>query len=237
MSTGAPVGRSVTLLAWALAAVVAGFVVWSAVELIGGERGGASASVLSESEVASLATQAMPSGAADAASTHPGGTAWPDVPTTGSAAGAPVAASPSQPPPAPVATSAPLGASAGPAPDPAALAANAQAAAQAGAKATPGVAPGKAATASASGSSTTHGQPVVARTWPITGGQVGVSCTGARIELLFATPQDGWTVKVSQSGPESVEVAFRRGGSQSDLHAVCVNGTPTRESDSSWGDD
>ena len=65
------------------------------------------------------------------------------------------------------------------------------------------------------------------RTWTVTGGRVGATCTGQRIALLFATPNEGWTVEVTDPGPERVEVEFRRGESETGVRAVCTDGVPT----------
>ena len=69
----------------------------------------------------------------------------------------------------------------------------------------------------------------VDRTARVSGGQLGVGCTGDRIALRYAQPDDGWSVEVSSSGPEQVEVTFRRtGGAQDESHssARCQGGTP-----------
>lgn len=79
----------------------------------------------------------------------------------------------------------------------------------------------------------------VARVWDVTGGQVGASCTGATITLLYATPADGWSVEVEHAGPAELEVEFVRGGEDSRLRAECVAGTPeiTRSGDDDSGGD
>ncbi|RPF26342.1 hypothetical protein [Georgenia muralis] len=71
---------------------------------------------------------------------------------------------------------------------------------------------------------TTTGE--VARTWDVTGGQVGVVCRGAALELLYATPVEGWTVELGDDD-DDLEVEFRTGGSETKLQAVCVDGVPT----------
>lgn len=75
------------------------------------------------------------------------------------------------------------------------------------------------------------GPTEVARTWDVDGGQVGASCSGAAISLLYATPVDGWTVAVEDATADGFEVAFRQGGSRTVLHASCVQGVPTQEVD------
>ncbi len=68
--------------------------------------------------------------------------------------------------------------------------------------------------------------PEVARTWAVTGGTVAASCTGDVIALLYATPQDGWTVEVHSSGPRSLEVELHRAEAESRVRASCVAGEP-----------
>jgi len=66
----------------------------------------------------------------------------------------------------------------------------------------------------------------VARTWTVPGGVVAVSCRGAAITLLYATPSDGWTVEVGSAGPERVEVELHRDHAETHLTGTCVGGTP-----------
>ncbi|WP_454778523.1 hypothetical protein [Georgenia muralis] len=67
----------------------------------------------------------------------------------------------------------------------------------------------------------------VARTWDVAGGQVGVVCRGAALDLLYATPVEGWTVELGDADDDDLEVEFRSGESETKLHAVCVDGVPT----------
>lgn len=145
--------RTVVVLAWALAAALAGTVVWWAVAEIGSVPGAPRGGVLTQSQVAALAAQ----------STAPG-------------------AAPSSPSPAAPATAA-----------------------------------------------------EVDRTWDVPGGQVGVSCRGAQIGLLYATPQDGWTVEVEGSGPDRVVVTFDRQDAETTVRAVCRDGVPEQQVDAREG--
>ena len=77
--------------------------------------------------------------------------------------------------------------------------------------------------------------PDVVRTWDVTGGQVSVSCRAATITLLYATPNDGWTVRTKHAGPEQVEVELTRGEDETRVRAVCVDGTPQSDVDDSGG--
>ena len=67
---------------------------------------------------------------------------------------------------------------------------------------------------------------VVARTWTVPGGIVAVSCNGAAITLLYATPSDGWTVELGSTGPQHVEVQLQRDGAETKLTGTCVSGVP-----------
>ena len=69
------------------------------------------------------------------------------------------------------------------------------------------------------------------RAWTVTGGQVGVSCEGATITLLYATPSDGWSVDVKRSGPQEVEAEFELGDDDTTVRAVCVGGVPEQTTD------
>ena len=73
----------------------------------------------------------------------------------------------------------------------------------------------------------------IARTWALTGGTVGASCTGAAIALLYATPQDGWTVEVHSAGPDGLEVELHQGEQEVVLRAQCVDGEPLPQVDES----
>jgi hypothetical protein len=71
----------------------------------------------------------------------------------------------------------------------------------------------------------------VARTWDVEGGQVGASCQGPVLRLLYATPVDGWSVEVKHAGSDELEVAFRQDPAETTVHAACVDGVPTQEAD------
>jgi len=107
-SEGPPrVAPPLVVLAWALAAVLAGAVVWWAVALIGGESGAARANVLSEARVVALVREAAPAG----------------VPTTAAATAVPTSTSSGTPTSPPSSTTTPTPTptptrSSGPAPSP-----------------------------------------------------------------------------------------------------------------------
>lgn len=181
MSSAGPrrVARPLVVLTWALAAALAGTVVWWAVAVIGGAHGAARDGVLTQSQVAALAALSTPSsvGSTPSGPTSPA-PAQSSTPTDAATAAPPTAAPPTVPPKTvPPATQEPTAAE-------------------------------------------------VARTWDVPGGQVGASCRGAQIGLLYATPQDGWTVEVKHAGPAEVEVEFRRAEAETKVRAVCVSGVP-----------
>jgi hypothetical protein len=59
------------------------------------------------------------------------------------------------------------------------------------------------------------------------GGTVVVSCTAATIHLDSITPRDGWGYERDVSGGH-VEVQFKSGEREIELHIGCVRGVPTR---------
>ncbi|HEX5332934.1 MAG TPA: hypothetical protein VFW79_09850 [Cellulomonas sp.] len=71
----------------------------------------------------------------------------------------------------------------------------------------------------------------VARTWDVKGGQVGASCRGTVLTLLYATPADGWTMEVKRAASDELEVAFHQGEAETTVHATCVAGVPETQAD------
>jgi hypothetical protein len=67
------------------------------------------------------------------------------------------------------------------------------------------------------------------RSFSKTGGVVTMSCDGHVATLVSATPAPGYTVRVSNSGPEEIEVAFTSGSQDSEFHGQCVNGQPAEQ--------
>jgi hypothetical protein len=47
--------------------------------------------------------------------------------------------------------------------------------------------------------------------------------------MLYATPQDGWTMRVVGVGPVEVSVTFSRRDADSPFQARCRDGVPTAE--------
>lgn len=77
------------------------------------------------------------------------------------------------------------------------------------------------------------------RTWSGSGGSVIAECTGSRIGLVAAQPDGGFAVDVGSRGPEQVEVSFHGRGEEereSEIHALCVGGTPRFSADSNRED-
>lgn len=68
--------------------------------------------------------------------------------------------------------------------------------------------------------------PEVARTWTVVGGTVAASCRGTVIGLLYATPQDGWTVDVRSAGPDRIKVELTMAEQETTVAAACVGGVP-----------
>ncbi|MCG2801440.1 MAG: hypothetical protein L6311_04990 [Cellulomonas sp.] len=75
----------------------------------------------------------------------------------------------------------------------------------------------------------------VAQTWSVAGGTVAAACTGSAISLLYATPQDGWTIEVGSTGPEHLEIELTQGEQETHVRAVCVNGAPVQTAERSQG--
>ena len=73
--------------------------------------------------------------------------------------------------------------------------------------------------------------PEVARTWTVTGGTVAASCRGTVIGLLYATPQDGWTVRVRSAGPDQIKVELTMAEQETTVTAACVGGVPQQSVD------
>ena len=63
-----------------------------------------------------------------------------------------------------------------------------------------------------------------------TGGQVSARCTGDRIQLRIAQPDDGFRVQVESAGPVEIHVIFLHGdedvGGETQVTAVCAAGAP-----------
>jgi hypothetical protein len=58
------------------------------------------------------------------------------------------------------------------------------------------------------------------------GGVVTLSCTGTAVSLVSATPRQGYTVSVGNSGPSEVEVAFKSTSHDAEIHGRCSGGVP-----------
>ena len=197
-SRAANLARPTAVLAWAMAAVLAGAVVWWAVAAIGSEQG-AAPTVYTQAEVDRLADQTRALGA----TATPSGRSSPVGPSATPTAGPAVVPDPLASPTAapttsgtPSSTSAPIKPSV----------------------TVPPVAPPATPAEPA--------PTVVARTWNVAGGQVSAECRGTAIVLLSATPENAWSVEVKHSGPTEIEVKFRRGEEETSVHASCVAGVP-----------
>jgi hypothetical protein len=69
----------------------------------------------------------------------------------------------------------------------------------------------------------------------VTGGQVGIRCTGDKIELRIAQPDNDWSVQVVRSGAGQIEVTFHsedeEAARSSRVTAVCTDGAPVLKAD------
>ncbi|HVF13395.1 MAG TPA: hypothetical protein VM942_02280 [Acidimicrobiales bacterium] len=74
---------------------------------------------------------------------------------------------------------------------------------------------------------TTQSPPLPTATYATSGGVVRVACNGVVIELIYAIPGDGYSVKVLASGPGNVDVVFSRPGQRVPVKVVCF-GEPIR---------
>lgn len=75
--------------------------------------------------------------------------------------------------------------------------------------------------------STTQAPSRPTATYSTAGGVVRVACDGFLIQLLSATPADGWSALVASRGPINVEVHFLRFGQDIPVKVVCF-GQPFR---------
>jgi len=82
--------------------------------------------------------------------------------------------------------------------------------------------------------------PSQQRTWEGSAGSVTVRCSGRRVSLQSASPDDGYGVEVGSRGPAEVEVTFKGGGREVRVKGTCAAGTPRFSTESSGppaGDD
>ena len=70
------------------------------------------------------------------------------------------------------------------------------------------------------------GAPPVSTTYSTGGGTLTASCTGSTIRLVSASPASGFTMQVSDSGPEQVQVKFRSAQHEFEIQLQCVGGRP-----------
>ncbi len=69
-----------------------------------------------------------------------------------------------------------------------------------------------------------------ARSWTVSGGQVSASCRGNAIRIDYASPADGWGMRIIDSGPTRVSVQFSRGDGEVKVEATCNRGIPMQSS-------
>lgn len=64
---------------------------------------------------------------------------------------------------------------------------------------------------------------------------MAAACRGEIIELLSATPRDGWTVEVEDVEADRLAVEFHRGEQETQVAARCTDGTPVMADDRGSG--
>jgi hypothetical protein len=93
----------------------------------------------------------------------------------------------------------------------------------------PPAAPAAAApTVRATTSTTAAPPPAPSFPFRVRGGVATVTCAVSAIRLASASPDDGYTLKVSESGPTRVDLAFVRDREVNRLTLACQNGTAVR---------
>jgi len=70
----------------------------------------------------------------------------------------------------------------------------------------------------------------------VVGGQLAASCRGSAIQLTYATPANGWEMRLNDSGPEKVNVEFFEGDTDTKVEASCLGGRPVKKSESDADD-
>lgn len=68
--------------------------------------------------------------------------------------------------------------------------------------------------------------PRASRSWQLAGGTLAVACRGVSIELLYASPLDGWVYQVDPQPPRTITVEFSSAQRTVSLSARCRNGSP-----------
>ena len=186
---------------WSAGTLLAVGLAWWAVGRVSSEVTDRPSSPISDREVAA-ALGAGPAGTAPASSTVP--------------AGEPSGAGPS----APSTTPGPAGGIPGPtSPRPTTTAARGTAV------------PATSPAATAAPPTTTPAPLATATTATIdsVGGQVAVRYDSGGVELLWASPEPGFTADVGTAGPDQVDVRFRSDGHESRVRAYFRDGVPDRE--------
>ncbi len=212
------VRRLLLVTGWAAAALIAGVVAWSAVARLGYEGGTADQTLLTQSEIRrELAQQPSTAGATGTAA-GPQSPQSPQSPQTQRGGAGTSPPSDTRTPPAGGSSPAPTGGSSPPR-----------------GRSAPTLTAPPSGQATSSKLAQPPAPPRRSRSWPLEGGEVGASCRGQVIQLIYASPHDGWTMQVVQSGSNRVEVRFSRGGSTSTLVAVCSDGYPSAETSGGGG--
>jgi hypothetical protein len=94
---------------------------------------------------------------------------------------------------------------------------------------TPRTDPSKSPTATVNGwsaSTGADGKPVYLRSFRVAGGQAVIRITGGRVELVGATPAEGWKADSVQNQPEDLAVFFTKPEHGLTIHAIWWNDQP-----------
>jgi hypothetical protein len=88
----------------------------------------------------------------------------------------------------------------------------------------PGASTTSTAPTTTASTTTTTAQPTYS--YQMTGGTVGVQCSGNAVSLKYATPNSGFTTSVMNSGPDVVDVRFQSSDWRSEIEVTCSGGQP-----------
>lgn len=197
-----PVRRSFAVGLWVCVTALATAIVWAGTSTVAADLTDRPAPVVAHRDVVNALvsdSKSPDSGTAPGLTTPPGAGAAPTVAPDGQA---PPIAAPAAPVPGPAGPRSPQPGVVTPSP------------------------PAPPVTGSSSPPTTeAPGRPMA--TYSTAGGVVTVACTGFVIELVSATPNNGWAVDVVTAGPFYVEVHFVGAGRDDPLWAFCL-GQPVR---------
>ena len=191
-----PVHRLFAVGLWVVVTASATAIVWAATSTVAADLTDRPAPFVAHSDVVTELESGAPQ-----TETDPG--------ITISAPGAPAPAAPDRSSPAPATRGPEVAAPAAPAASPPA--------------GTPAVPPAVTPTTQPPSPPTTEGPRRPTATYSTAGGVATVACDGFLIQLVSATPNNGYAVNVVSGGPYYVEVHFVGRGQDAPLWAFCLN--------------